>query len=234
MTEFVNINGQAIRVTRFYRRTVNTEFGGTPVDEIELVVMLRGRTVQRAFQELLRQPAFQLEIPDEGSLQMRLESASLQTSGTGEAAAHRYDVTFRETGASAASRVSPATSSPPPAQPPTPPADTEGENIPEAPEIDWEEASVAWASALRGNAASNTTPVAPPDEPLTSTELAGVEAVLVGLRLEALIGAMEQAGIVRREAVDQAFVSLVEDRFVIEATPVVGEDVARRAAKTVI
>lgn len=232
MTEFVKINGQAIRVTRFYRRTVTPEPSGTPVDEIELVVMLRGRTVQRAFQELLRQPAFHVEIPDMDSLMMGLESASMLTSGTGEAAAHRYDVTFRETEASAARRAPDDVAVP--EEQPSPaakPAD-EAEDAPEEREIDWDEASVAWAKALRDKSAAAASP-APPDEPLTPAELAGAEAVLVGLRLDALITTLEQASIVQRDTIDTAFVALVAERFESEATPVIGEDAARRAARAV-
>lgn len=230
MTEFVKINGQAIRVTRFYRRTVTPEPSGTPVVEIELVVMLRGRTVQRAFQELLRQPAFHVEIPDEDSLMMGLDSASMLTSGTGEAAAHRYDVTFRETEASAARR---APDDAGPGEQPSPaakPAD-EAEVAPER-EIDWDEASAAWAKALRDKSAAAASP-APPAEPLTPAELAGAEAVLVGLRLDALITTLEQASIVQRDTIDTAFVALVAERFVAEASPVIGEDAARRAARAV-
>jgi hypothetical protein len=103
VVEFIKINGQAVRLTRFYRRTV--EGGqGVALDEIELVVMLRGRTVQRSFQDLLRAPRFLIEIPGADSLQMVLGSASLQTSGTGEAAIHRYDIVFREVPESAALR----------------------------------------------------------------------------------------------------------------------------------
>jgi hypothetical protein len=209
---------------------VTPEPSGTPVDEIELVVMLRGRTVQRAFQELLRQPAFHVEIPDEYSLMMGLDSASMLTSGTGEAAAHRYDVTFRETEKSAARR---APDDAGPGEQPSPaakPAD-EAEVAPER-EIDWDEASAAWAKALRDKSAAAASP-APPAEPLTPAELAGAEAVLVGLRLDALITTLEQASIVQRDTIDTAFVALVAERFVAEASPVIGEDAARRAARAV-
>lgn len=231
MTEFIKINGQAIRVTRFYRRTVTPESGGTPVDEIELVVMLRGRTIQRAFQELLRQSTFHVEIPDTDSLMMSLESASMQTSGTGEAAAHRYDVAFRESEASATQRA-PATAGPEePTSPPAKPVDEEDEAAPER-EIDWDEASAAWAKALRDKSAAAATPAAPV-EPLTPAELAGAEAVLVGLRLEALITTLEQANIVQHEAIDASFVALIAERFESEATPIIGQDAARRAAQGV-
>lgn len=242
MTEFITINGQAVRVTRFYRRTVNSEPDGVPVDEIELVVMLRGRTVQRAFQELLRRPMFHVEVPDEDVLEMSLGSASLQTSGTGEAAAHRYDVTFRETTESAARRKPASVARP--AEPASAPPANEPEDADDADEvqdasageseIDWNAASAAWAAALQQRSSEASEPRAPQEARLSVTELAGVEAVLVGLRLEALIDALEGAGVVQRRVVEEGFMALVADRFVTEATPVVGADAAQRAAKAVL
>ena len=69
---------------------------------------------------------------------------------------------------------------------------------------------------------------------LSPTEVAGVEAVLVGLRLEALIDALDRMEIVPRDDVEQAFVRLVQKRFVAEASLVVGEPVARRAARDIL
>jgi hypothetical protein len=69
---------------------------------------------------------------------------------------------------------------------------------------------------------------------LTPTEVAGVEAVLVGLRLEAIIDALDRMQIVPREDLEQAFLRLVQKRFVAEASLVVGEPVARRAARDIL
>jgi hypothetical protein len=68
---------------------------------------------------------------------------------------------------------------------------------------------------------------------LTPTEIAGIEAVLVGLRLEAIIDALDRLEIMPRDEIEQAFVRLVQKRFVAEATLVVGEPVARRAARDI-
>ena len=93
--------------------------------------------------------------------------------------------------------------------------------------------ATTWATALRqmteprGDALPSE-PEPPPKEPLATAELAGVEAVLVGLRVEALIEALERAGVVRPSQIDDAFLRLIEERFVTEATPVVGDAVAQR------
>jgi hypothetical protein len=78
---------------------------------------------------------------------------------------------------------------------------------------------------------------APPpatDGTLSPSELAGIEAVLVGLRLEAIIDALDRLQIMPRDEIEQAFVRLVQKRFVAEASLVVGEPVARRAARDIL
>jgi hypothetical protein len=91
-----------------------------------------------------------------------------------------------------------------------------------------------WAAALRqlrmpagGRIAS------PPEPPLTTEELAGAEAVLVGLRLEALLEQLAAAGLIRRSVVESNFMRLVRERFMQEATPVIGERAARRIVRDV-
>jgi hypothetical protein len=64
--------------------------------------------------------------------------------------------------------------------------------------------------------------------------MAGAEAVLVGLRLEALIEQLVAAGVVRRSGVDASFLRLVRERFVREATPVIGQRAAERAAASAL
>jgi hypothetical protein len=65
-------------------------------------------------------------------------------------------------------------------------------------------------------------------------ELAGIEAVLVGLRIETVIDALDKLGVLPRAELEQAFLRLVRERFVGEATLVVGEPVARRAARDIL
>ncbi|HKG25161.1 MAG TPA: hypothetical protein VKB09_05890, partial [Thermomicrobiales bacterium] len=92
-----------------------------------------------------------------------------------------------------------------------------------------------WATALRQmTSPGSSRPAPPPEPPLETPELAGAEAVLVGLRLEALIEQLTAVGIVRRSSVDASFMRLVQQRFVAEATPVIGEKAAQRAAKSAL
>jgi hypothetical protein len=91
-----------------------------------------------------------------------------------------------------------------------------------------------WAAALRQlRAQSSGRAASPPEPPLTTEELAGAEAVLVGLRLEALLEQLAAAGLIRRSVVESNFLRLVRERFVQEATPVIGERAARRVARDV-
>ena len=56
----------------------------------------------------------------------------------------------------------------------------------------------------------------------------------MNLRMDALIDVLEDSGRIRRSDVERVFTSLVEDRFVEDATPVVGEKIAKRAAKDLL
>ena len=241
--DFVKMNGEAVRTSGFYRRMVEQE-DGPALEEVELVVILRGGLANRSFVALLRQGTIMLEIPPATTLETSVVGTNVTSTGVGESAAHRYDITLRETPASAQRRAAEAAA-----------ATSAGEDEDDETEVDAVEdeeieapadlsqvrvsaPTAVWATALRQLAeAQAPRPAAgraAPEEPLEPAELAGVEAVLVGLRLEALIETLDRAGAIRRSSVDDAFLRLIGERFVAEATPVVGNRVAARIAKDLL
>jgi hypothetical protein len=247
--DFVRMNGSAVRTTSVYERVIPQE-GGPPLQEIELVIILRGTMEHRTFLALLGRGQVRIEIPDRSGASWTVYDTEVVTaysssSSMGEGAAHRHDVTLRETPDSAARRAAeraaqqpepePATATPPPAPDPEPEVDDD----PDAP-VDFSAVTVGsdasvWAAALRQmTTPGGSKPAAPPEPPLETAELAGAEAVLVGLRLEALIEQLTAVGIIRRSNVDASFMRLVRQRFVAEATPVIGQKAAERVAKSVV
>jgi hypothetical protein len=245
--DFVKINGTAVRITGVSQRAIPQE-DGPPRQEVELVVILRGAMAHRSFQSLLGRGAIRLDIPeDDGAgwttLDTEIAAAYHSASGSGEAAAYRHDVTLRETPDSARRRT--AERSTDQADQPEPARTTSGEprqaepaveDDPLAPD-DLSGVTVAasadvWATALRKMTAPDPSKPPPPELPLETAQLAGAEAVLVGLRLEALIEQLVAAGIVRHAGVDASFARLVRERFVNEATPVIGQEAAERAARS--
>jgi hypothetical protein len=237
--DFIKINGNAVRITSIYQRTVPQD-DGPPLREAELVVILRGTMAHRSFLSLLAAPQLRIDIPDKSgqgwvTFDTEVHTAYSTSSGTGEAAAHRHDVALRETPASAARHAAEQPAPTPVAGTPPPPPELDED--PNAP-VDLSAVRVAgnatvWATALRQmTSPPSSKPGAPPEPPLETAELAGAEAVLVGLRLEALIEQLVAAGMVRRSSVDASFQRLVHQRFVAEATPVIGEKAAKRAAQS--
>jgi hypothetical protein len=91
-----------------------------------------------------------------------------------------------------------------------------------------------WMNALKQMKDPDALKPVVPEPPLTAAELGGIEAVLVGLRLEALIAVLEDSGVIQRADIDEVFHQLVMERFINEASPVVGEKAARRAVKELI
>ena len=237
MAELVKLNGSPVRATALYRRTATGE-DGTPREEVELAVHLRGRMAHRSFATLLQGGLVRLELANGDVLETEVTAAASASSGEGEATIYRHDFTLRELPEATERRLAviraamPAT----PVPAPTRAAPETNEEDPDAP-ADLSAVRVsgnasAWATALRQMTAPHATVPTPPSEPpLAPAELAGVEAVLVGLRLEALIEELGKMNLVRRPALDDAFLRLVGERFVAEATPVVGEPAARRAAR---
>lgn len=241
------MNGTPVRISGVFQRTVPRD-DGPPLQEVELVVILRGTMAHRSFQALLAKGAVRLDLPDGSgagwtTFDTEIAAAYHSCGGSGEAAAYRHDVTLRETPASAERRAAergetvptgPAAAGPVTARPAVPEIDDD----PSAPD-DFSQVRVAgdaavWATALRQMTATGPVKPPPPEPPLETAQLAGAEAVLVGLRLEALIEQLVAAGVVRRSGVDASFLRLVRERFVREATPVIGQRAAERAAASAL
>jgi hypothetical protein len=243
--DFIRINGSAVRITSIYQRTVPQD-DGPPLHELELVVILRGTMAHRSFLALLAPGTFRVDVPDKSgqgwlTYEMEIITAYSSSSGPGEAAAYRHDLALRETPDSAARRAAEQPDQPDEetAPPPVVTPELEEDEDPDAP-VDLSTVKVGgdatvWATALRQmTSPGSSKPAAPPEPPLETAELAGAEAVLVGLRLEALIEQLIAVGIVRRSSVDASFMRLVHQRFVAEATPVIGAKAAQRAAKSAV
>lgn len=235
MPERVMINGKPVQAANVYRRSIPRP-DGDPLIELEMVVILRGGMAHRAFQALLRPGRIVVATGDGGVIEATVEASQHQATGVGEAAAFRHDLTLRETPGSADRRATAlaatAVGTPAAVEPtvemaddPTGPADLSSVTVTGS--------SSTWATALRLLTTPSTPPAAESESepPLGPVELTGAEAVLVGLRLEALVMALDAAGVVRRSAIDDAFLALIESRFVNEATPVIGSDAARQAMK---
>jgi hypothetical protein len=244
--DFVKLNGTPVRVTSVFQRTVEQP-DGPPLRELELVVIVRGTMAHRSLLALLAKEPIRVDIPSSThwiTLEATVAAAHHTSSGTGEAAAHRHDVTLRETQESAdrhaaeqAAQAAEAVPEPEPELEPEPEPAAVAEAVDAA--ADLSEVRVAgdatvWATALRQLQTPPGARHAPAEPPLTPTELAGVEAVLVGLRLEALIEQLTATGLVRRSAVESNFRRLIQERFVAEATPVVGEHAAKRAMRELL
>jgi hypothetical protein len=245
MIDFVKINGVAVRTSAFHTRTQD-ERNGLSRDYIAASVIVRGAMQHRSLSELLAQQPMRLEIPNGATmtvLEVEVIDANHVSTGTGESAAFRHDIQFRETDVSATRRTGLAAaeraararveevtrSRQSLAQEEEPPDDRLDRS--------WDKLSTdqaMWASALKQMKDPEALKPVVQEPPLTAAELGGIEAVLVGLRLEALIVALEEAGLVRREDIDDLFHQLVMERFINEASPVVGEKAARRASREVI
>jgi hypothetical protein len=242
--DFIKMNGAAVRLTGIHQRTIPQD-DGPPLQEFELVVILRGTVAQRGFVALLANGVARIDVPEKSgagwtTYDTEIVNTYHSSSGGGEGAVHRHDITLRETPESAARRA--AEQPEPPEEPapkakPAPTTEPEPDDDPYGP-LDLSQIKVGggaqvWATALRQMTAPTATsrPAAPPEPPLETAELAGAEAVLVGLRLEALIEQLVAAGMVRRSNVDASFMRLVQQRFLADATPVIGAKAAKRAAK---
>jgi hypothetical protein len=243
MPDFTKLNGTAVRTTGFYQRAIEQE-SGPPLAELEFVIIVRGSMANRSLKQLLSQEPVHVDLPKgTGSEQFiaNIESVQVASSGTGESAAFRYDLVLRETPESAARRAAEA-----PASTPVVPKTTHIERTSEAYDDDPAGPlnlsdvkvggdSAVWATALKQlQTPPGARPAAPPEPPLTSVELAGIEAVLTNLRLDALLDLLEIRGIMRRADVEGHFMKLVAERFVAEATPVVGQKAAKRAERDLL
>src|SRR5687768_9687016 len=95
MSDFVKLNGTAIRTTGTYHRLIE-QADGPSLAEVELVVIVRGSMANRSLKQLLSQEPISVDVP-KGSQAERfvasLESVQVASSGSGESAAFRYDLT---------------------------------------------------------------------------------------------------------------------------------------------
>jgi hypothetical protein len=233
--EQIQINGVPVRIYGHFERETVDEAGRT-VGEIEIVVIIRGRMLNKQFMQLLVRDDVRLDMDESGQPMTwfaRITNHTAVASGSGEATAYRHDITIREVAESwarrAAERASRQAAEPGPAPVRKPVA---------APEPGPESISDVlagvdpggWGEAIRQlKSAPTSRPTAPPPDPMTPTELAAIEAVLTNLRIDALVDQLEAAGILRKGSVDDRFRHLIDQRFVSEAIPLVGEKVARRA-----
>jgi hypothetical protein len=174
-----------------------------------------------------------------------IEDVQVGSSGTGEAAAYRFDLKLRETPESAAIRGhdrAAETQEAPKSSVSGPHRYSRAEIVDENPDepLDLSRVTVSgdsavWATALKQlKAPQAARAAAPPEPPLTPTERATVEAILVNLRLDALINQLEFSGQIRRSEVENTFLELVKERFVAEASPLVGERVAKRTERELL
>lgn len=252
MTDIIKINGTAVRTNSAYLRTIDPETpGGYPLAEAELIIIVRGSMANRSMKQLLSTEPIRVDMPDRKvwiSFLSTLHTVNVASSGAGESAAYRFDVVLRETPESAQIRSAEIRAR----QIEEAAAEREAEREAERKrqeQLAREEASApkdlsdvqvsgnsqVWATALKQLKDPNGgRPAAPPEPPLTAVELSGIEAVLVNLRLDAIIDLLEASGRLKRSHVESRFMQLVEKRFVAEATPVVGEKAARRAAKDLL
>jgi hypothetical protein len=245
MADFIKLNGTAVRTTGLYQRSI-PQADGPSLDEVELVIIVRGSMANRSLKQLLSTEIIHVDLPVGAktvSFDSTIENVQVGSSGAGEAAAYRFDLTLRETPQSAALRASePAehVDEAPKAAGPSKYAQAEmvDEN-PNAPldlsQIKVSSDSAVWATALKQlTTPKNLPPSAFLEPPLSALEQACVDAKLMNLRMEALIDQLEAAGRVRRIDVDISYLQLVAERFANEVTPLVGEKVAKRVEREVL
>jgi hypothetical protein len=244
MIEFVKLNGVAVRTSSFSRKSEVDE-DGVSRDSVLTSIIVRGSQQHRSLSELLSQSPMRLEIPNGATmdlLEVEVVDASSVSTGFGEASAYRHDVHLRETDASAVRRTSQmaasrAVTEAMRAAEQARLAPVEDEVLDDRLDRSWEKLSsdqATWMNALKQMKDPDALKPVVPEPPLTAAELGGIEAVLVGLRLEALISVLEEIGAIQRPDIDDVFHRLVMERFINEASPVVGEKAARRAVKELI
>jgi len=248
MSDFTKLNGTAVRTTGTYHRVIEQP-GGPPLAKVELVVIIRGSMANRSLKQLLSQEPIHVDIPKGSqteSFPASLENVQVASTGSDESAVFRYDLVLRETPESAARRVAERAAKPEPVlvavaapvrvrEPEYP----EQDDDPSAP-LDLSRVKVSgdsnvWATALKQlNEPQRGRVAAPTEPPLGPIELAGIEAILVSLRVDAMIDLLELKGLLSRDDVEGQFMKLVQSRFVAEATPVVGDKVAKRAERDLL
>lgn len=235
--EQILINGVPTRIHGSFERTVQDEAGRT-VAEMEAVIIVRGRLPNKQFQQQISRETIQLDYQDGQTpvtMVTRVVNHTAVASGEGEGTVYRHDITFRELPESyqqrMAKQASEAAAKALTAPRPSPRvAAQEPEPVGDISDIKTATDPSNWGDAIRQLRGSMPKPQAP-EEPLTMPELAGIETVLVSLRLEALIHVLESTGCIPRGAAEIQFRELLEERFFEDASQIVGERVAQRALR---
>jgi hypothetical protein len=235
--EQIQINGAPTRIHGSFDREVQDERGQT-TGEMEVVAIIRGRLPNKQFMQLISQETVRLDYQDgQTAVTMitRVANHSAVASGAGEGTVYRHDITFRELPESfqrrAAERAIVAAAKAAEAPRPSPRvAVQEQESIGEISDVTTATDPSNWGDAIRQLRGSMPKPQAP-EEPLTVPELAGIETVLINLRLEALIHVLESSGVIPRGAAEIQFRELLEERFFEDASQIVGQRVAQRALR---
>jgi hypothetical protein len=220
--EQILINGVPTRIHGSFERTVQDEAGRT-VAEMEAVIIVRGRLPNKQFQQQISRETIQLDYQDGQTpvtMVTRVVNHTAVASGEGEGTVYRHDITFRELPESYQQRMAKQASE----------AAAKALAAPRpSPRVAAQEPEPV-GDAIRQLRGSMPKPQAP-EEPLTMPELAGIETVLVSLRLEALIHVLESTGCIPRGAAEIQFRELLEERFFEDASQIVGERVAQRALR---
>ena len=244
MIDFIKMNGVAVRTNSFNRKT-EMEGDGIAREHVFASIIVRGSMQHQSLSELLSQSPMRLEIPNGATmdlLEVEVVNTSHVSTGLGEGSAFRHDVQLRESDASAVRRTTQAAATQAMRARLQTVEAVQHAPVDEEPQDDrldrsWDKLSSdqsTWMNALKQMKDPDALKPVVPEPPLTAAELGGIEAVLVGLRLEALIAVLEDSGVIQRSDIDEVFHQLVMERFINEASPVVGEKAARRAVKELI
>ena len=233
--EVLQINGVPVRIHADFDREVKDESGRT-ISEMEVAIMLRGRMPNKQFIQLITKDTARLDFQDGArmvTMFTRIVNHTSVASGDGEGTVYRHDITFRELPdswqrrkAERAAEAPAAVEAPVARKVSSPPA----EAIEDISQVTIGTSVAQWGDAIRQLQTDVPRPRVT-EEPMSQMELMAVESVLTNLRIDALLDQLDAAGVIRRSAVDDRFRVLVTQRFVAEAIPLVGEKVARRAAR---
>lgn len=234
--EHIRINGVPVRIHGDFEREVTDESGARAA-ELEVAIIIRGRLPNKQFVQMISQEPIRLDLPDSASVTTmftRIGNHSAVASGSGEGTVYRHDILFREMPDSFQRRMEEKAAR----QATLPNPETVRRSAPPEPEPIENISQVlanadptGWGEAIRQLKTGGVREAAVVEEPLTTADLTAVETVLTNLRIDALIDQLSAAGLIRRDAIDERFRMLVDQRFIVEAIPLVGEKVARRALR---
>lgn len=236
--DLIYINGVPVRIHGHFEREVTDETGARTA-EMELVVMIRGRVPQKQFLQLIANEHVRLDIQDAGQMITwftRIVNHTAVASGSGESIMYRHDLHFRELPDSWRRRMqemaerAAANPAPEPVRRPVAAEAAPAESISEM--LASADPS-GWGEAIRQLKEGRNPKPEVADEPLTPIELVAVETVLTNLRIDALIDQIVASGLLRRDALDERFRLLIDQRFESEAVPLVGEKAAKQAARDI-